>query len=264
MAFCRHCGQGIEQGTRFCSSCGQAVEIEQPADLQSAQPAQKAANQPSQGGYTQPAGYTIPAGYGQANQGGYVLPGSQPAAAAPVSSGFSSRTQEPSFRQFVSKTKKTTWISLVVIAFIALIAIFIFARESLGLAVLTWAVVVSMSGLLILWGNMKARKGWDGVLEDKRIVTRRVHDNSENGSSYNKHVPTLTFRTTQGKRIKIMLSDTGNIYGYYNIGDQVRKHPHCSYPEKYHKGEQIICLYCGKVLSRNDANCPRCKLVNIV
>ncbi len=264
MAFCVKCGQQLEEQVKFCSHCGQ------PSEMAGRFESAAGMNQQSEP-ISQQAGYQLPMQpeMNDARQarsetrGGYQVPGQAEAVAAVVSSGFSARTQDPAFRSFINKQKKYSWIFLAVLAAAALIAIFIFARDDLGMALLTWAVVILLSAVLNIFGRRKEKKSWDGVLEDRRIVTQYDRGDEHNPGQV-KHIPTLYFRTAEGKKEKVQLSYNSDAYDYYQVGDQVRKHASYGYPEKFHKGETIICVYCGKVISRHTPHCPRCKLLAIV
>ena len=252
MAFCTHCGQQMDEQAKFCSHCGKTRQETTNGQHAPAEPM-------ATGGYQIPD-QTDDATY---SQGGYQIPGTAVTdQERPVSSGYSSKTQDPAFAAYAKRQKKYGWITLVVLGAIALIAIFIFSGESLGLALMTWAFVVALTALLTLFSSRKSGKSWEGVLEDKRVVVQRSRDSE--GYSSSRQVPTLTFRKADGKKEKVQLSYQNNIYDYYQVGDPVRKHPHFSYPEKYYKGETVICLNCGKLISRQKSQCPKCKLMTIV
>jgi len=228
-----NCGQKLDDGARFCERCGQP---------------QQAA------GTNQPA-VPIPAPQPQAYPGqSYAFP------AGTINSGFSVNAEMPAFQDFARKVRKRAWIFAGILATIALIAILIFAREELGLALLVFAVVAAFTALLTLISHAKTRKAWEGQLVDKKIIVKRDHDNDSSVTRY-RSIPTLFFVTATGKKVKMELGSQNGAFEYYEPGCFVRKHAGFHFPEKRDKGAEIICAYCGKIYDRQLNACPKCKLI---
>ncbi len=178
--------------------------------------------------------------------------------------GYSQRINDTAVKAFLKKNTRATQIFIAVIAVIALVAIIIFARDDLEIALLTWAIVLAFTLLLSFKGGRKNKKAWDGRLEEKRII-QKVY-NEEGVHSQVTNTPTLFFRTTSGKTEKVELTEGAEgdkVFNYYEIGDRVRKHSNFGYPEKHEKTETIICVFCGKLLSIEDEKCTRCGMIAI-
>lgn len=178
--------------------------------------------------------------------------------------GYSQRINDTAVKAFLKKNQKAAHIFLAVIAVIALVAIIIFVRDDLEIALLTWAIVLGIIFLLSFRGGRKNKKTWDGRLENKKVI-QKVY-NEEGVHSQVTNTPTLFFRSTSGKIEKVELTEGAEgdrVYNYYDIGDCVRKHSNFGYPEKYEKTETIICIYCGKFLNIEEEKCARCGMIAI-
>lgn len=175
-------------------------------------------------------------------------------------SGFSGRVNDPDFQAFAKKMNKAAFIFMAIAVVIAAIAILIFAQDNLGMAFLTLGIVLVLVLIFTIAGQQKAKKTWDGILENKRIERKKVNDNTDSNSYYYKDVPVLYFRSGSGKRIRMELLSASGIFEYYQIGDVVRKHPNFTYPEKRDKQQELLCINCGRIYDGHLDACPKCKL----
>jgi hypothetical protein len=222
MAFCSQCGQPLADGAVFCGKCGQR---------------QGQGGGPAFVTPVQPAANVYAAGYG-----------------------YSKNSERPEFLAFAKKVQRRAWIFLVIVAVLALAAILIFVKKDLETIILVWAFVIVVTALINLFSGLAAKKSWEGQLIDKKIVIKRTRD-QDSSQVQTRRIPTMYFQTTAGKKVKIEVGYQAGVYEYYEVGGHVRKHPRFRLPEKYEKGAEIICVYCGTIYGRDQDHCPKCKLL---
>lgn len=71
----------------------------------------------------------------------------------------------------------------------------------------------------------------------------------------------ITAETTKKRRVKLRCSPGGPVFGYYNVGDRLRRHSRpVACVEKYDKSRDAIlfCPACASMCDARNTYCPRC------
>jgi len=231
--FCTSCGTALNEGAKFCSGCGEATT-----------------NQ------------TVETDSKQVNFEPYGRVG------------FSDKINDPKIVESIKKSKKFSRgcafimipLPLIIYLIVSFVSDEVNTTDALVIGGAISVVFLLINLLSIYISN--AKRGWDGVVTDKRYQnkTRRVK-NGENWEikHYDEYV--LTFRTDSGKKERCVESffqgravDV-DYYQYLEIGDRVRYYPQLNYSyEKYDKSRDssIPCMMCKKFNDIHNDVCDSC------
>ncbi|NLB60988.1 MAG: zinc-ribbon domain-containing protein [Clostridiales bacterium] len=231
--YCQNCGEELNSKAKFCAECGEAI-ISQTVETESTQVNSKLCG----------------------------------------SVGFSDKINDPKILESIEKRKKFSrgcaFIMIPLPLIIYLIVSFVSEEvETIDALVIGGAIsfVFFLFILLSLYIS-SAKRGWDGVVIDKRYKdkTRRVN-NGDNWEieHYDEYV--ITFRTDSGKKERCVESFYQgravdlDYYQYLEIGDRVRYNPQLNYHyEKYDKShdDYIPCMMCKKYNDICNDICDSC------
>ncbi|HBR32520.1 MAG: zinc ribbon domain-containing protein [Eubacteriales bacterium] len=231
--YCQNCGAELNAKAKFCPECGQATTSK-----------------------------TVETDSTQVNSkpGGSV--------------GFSDKINDPRITESIKKGKKSArgcaFILIPLPLIIYLVVSFVSDEVDTTDALVIGGAISGVFFLFNLLTNFitNAKRGWDGVVTDKRHKnkTRRVSngDNSEI-EHYEEYV--VTFRTDSGKKKRSVerffrgRAADADYYHYLEIGDRVRYYPQLSFSyEKYDKSRDswIPCMMCRKFNDIHNDICDSC------
>ena len=111
----------------------------------------------------------------------------------------------------------------------------------------------------------KASKTWDGVVVDKTIKKKNRRQSTGSGDNdYYIHYYTeyaVIVRDERGKTHRMTAEDDRTVFDYFQVGDRVRHHAGLNSYEKYDKSRDSIlfCNACGTLCQIRDDVCFRCK-----
>jgi hypothetical protein len=187
------------------------------------------------------------------------------AAAGAVSYQYSPRIDSPEVLSYKSKSKFFAKIFLVIFAAGLLIFLLILSAVaktiSIQNALLIYAVIMAVTLLLSFFQLKNQGTTWDGVITEKRIV-KSVNRHDDGDTCYDEviYTPTLFIDIQKARKVLVPLPNT-EVYNYFAVGEQVRKHKGFAYPEKLVKQSPFIhCLNCGRLFEKQLDHCPSCKM----
>lgn len=231
--YCQNCGAELDAEARFCSGCGEATK-----------------NQ------------TVETSSKQVNFEPYVRVG------------FSDKINDQKIVESIEKSKKfsrgcafiTIPLPLIIYLIVSLVSDEVETTDAFVIGG-TISVVFLLLNLISIYIS-NAKRGWDGVVTDKRYKnkTRRVKNgDSSDIEHYDEFI--ITFRTDSGKKERCVerfyqgrAADV-DYYDYLEIGDRVRYYPQLNYSyEKYDKScdSHIPCMMCKKFNDIHNDVCDSC------
>lgn len=237
MAFCRQCGSELQPGLSFCTACGTPVDDVEAAHA----PGDDAISRAAQGQRSE-----------------QLL--RERAAAAGVSSGFSTRIDSAEFQEAMGKGNRTFTIAMILVALLLAPAIVgiaaVLSPNSLGVFVVVGAIVEIIVVILVVRTMLKrfAGKSWDGEV----IAQLTARERSGNRS---RKVYITEFAVDGGGKKKQKESVRHPMYDYLAVGDRVRYHPQLTFPyEKYDKtaDANLLCPFCGNFQPIENDYCDKC------
>lgn len=178
---------------------------------------------------------------------------------------YSPKINSPEVLAYKNKSKLFAKNFLVIFAVGLLIFLLIFSVVAKSISIpntiLIYIVVMAVTLLLSFIQSKQQNTAWDGVVAEKKIVkTINRHDNGETFSDEIIYKPTIFIDRQMARKVMMHLPDM-EVYNYFAIGEQVRKHKGFAYPEKLVKQSPFIhCLNCGKLFNIQFDNCPSCKM----
>ncbi len=182
--------------------------------------------------------------------------------------GWSDRIQAPQFAKYQKSRRKIIMIWAFALAILIPALILIFDRsDGEGENLFVVLVIGGMFLLIGLYSALSTRhkgKGWDGVVEDKKVFEkkRRVSDND--GNSHMEHYLEyiVYVRRTNGRIEELKYTNDATVFDYYAIGDFLHKHANRNLRtiEKYDKSkdEIIFCAACGGMSDIRADYCLQC------
>ena len=181
---------------------------------------------------------------------------------------YSQRINSTEVLAYKNKSKRFAKIFFFVFAvgLLAFLLIYSTATKAMNIptALLIYGVVMTVMILLSLFQVKQQNKTWDGVIIDKKIV--ETINRQDDGDSYYEETvrkPTLFINKLRGKTITLYLPNM-ELFNYFAVGEQVRKHKGFPYPEKLVKQYNIVhCINCGKLFNIQIDKCPGCKMPTI-
>ena len=220
--YCKHCGAGLEEDTRFCTGCG--VQVNPATDSRPALDGGRI-------GYSERIHDPAFAGYLKSTNRWSAVFSMILAVAAVIGFyiyGETSREME---------NPQAMFIGLGIGGMFLLIALYsIVAR--------------------------KRSKTWDGVVVDKTIKEKtRRHDTGNNDSTIHYYTEyAVIVRDERGKTHRMTAEDDRTVFDYFQVGDRVRHHAGLNSYEKYDKSRDniIFCNACGTLCDITDDVCFRC------
>ncbi len=183
--------------------------------------------------------------------------------------GYSSKINDPAFKQYLSNTSKWACIFSAILAIIAVVGFFIAGETSrdfdnpqalfIGMAIGAMFLIIGLGRVL----SRKRSKTWDGQVVDKAIKNKRKKVNTGDNESYwqNYILYIVYILRADGKRFQIRSEDDDTQYNYYHINDHVRHHGGLDTYEKMDKSKDsiIFCNACATLNDIHDDFCHRCK-----
>ena len=168
-------------------------------------------------------------------------------------SGYSPNFNLPAYGKYKQSSSKGYLIKLIIIAVVAggLLAIM---DKLLGVFV---GVVIIAGGLFQM---SRSSRGWDGVIQAK---DQMEFSNTQPDGTINAYIKyELKVERAPGKVETLKWTDNSGAFEYYRVGEQVRHHPGCDFPEKFDKSndEQVICVACGELYDLPTETCPKCQV----
>ena len=228
MAFCRTCGEALEEGAEVCPVCGTKVG-EKPSGA--------------------PAG-----SFGTRTRDEWLVGNAQSAGITP---GYSKKFDTPEFQAALkagnSSYTRLLLITLLVLPPVVMLIVSLFRRDlGVGLlfggTIVVYAIEIPVIAFFLIRRN--TAKPWDGEVVD---LEHRTSD--ESADRYY-----IICRTNEGKKRKV--ADFGHsMYEYLQVGDRVRFHPRLNVPlEKYDKTRDsfLLCPFCGMRQPLENDDCDKC------
>lgn len=231
--YCQNCGAELDAKAKFCSGCGEAT-TNQTVETSSKQ-----------------VNFEL---YGRV--------------------GFSDKINDPKIVESIEKSKRfsrgcafiTIPLPLIIYLIVSFVSHEVNINDALVIGGAISVVFLLLNLISIFISN--AKRGWDGVVTDKRYQnkTRRVK-NGENWEieHYDEYV--ITFRTDSGKKERCVerfhqgRAVDIDYYDYLEIGDRVRYYPQLNYSyEKYDKSRdsEIPCMMCKTFNDIHNDVCECC------
>jgi hypothetical protein len=223
--YCKHCGAGLEEDTRFCTGCG--VQVNPATDSRPAVDGGRI-------GYSERIHDPAFAGYHK-NTNRWSAVFSMILAVAAVI-GF----------YIYGETSREMGNPQ---------ALFI------GLGIGGMFLVMALYTIIA----RKRSKTWDGVVVDKTIKKKnRRQSTGSDDDDYYIHYYTeyaVLIRDERGKTHRLTAEDDDTRFNYFQVGDHVRHHAGLKSYEKYDKSHDsiIFCNACATLCQINDDVCFRCK-----
>lgn len=182
--------------------------------------------------------------------------------------GYSTRINDPAFARYIKNTSCWAAAFSVILATAALAGFFVAGEMGVEGMENPQAQFIGMgiSGMflmiaLVTVSGRKRSKTWDGVVLDKKVLSKQRRQGSEDdyyNIDYLEYV--VTVQDQNGKKHRIAAVDDDTVYNYFEIGNRVRHHAGLNSYEKYDKsGDSIIfCNACGTLCDIADDYCYRC------
>ena len=223
--YCKHCGAGLEEDTRFCTSCG--VQVNPATDSRPAVDGGRI-------GYSERIHDPAFAGYLKSTNRWSAVFSMILAVAAVIGFyiyGETSREMENPQALFI------------------------------GLGIGGMFLVIALYTIIA----RKRSKTWDGVVVDKTVKkkNRRQSTGSGDDDYYIHHYTeyAVLIRDERGKTHRLTAENDDTRFNYFQVGDHVRHHAGLKSYEKYDKSQDsiIFCNACATLCQINDDVCFRCK-----
>ncbi|MCR5624996.1 MAG: zinc ribbon domain-containing protein [Lachnospiraceae bacterium] len=187
----------------------------------------------------------------------------------PIYQGYSKRVDDPEIKAALKKHSRVSGIFGIFIIPLPIIGFVIYSNVTEKITTqeaLKYGIIVSVVFLIITIISslkMRVQRPYEGVVIDKKIENRYVHNNSDKTYMETEYI--MYVRTDTGAKKKIVEREGSLIlaFNYLNIGDRFKYHPGFAFPyELYDKSRAkfIYCVVCGKKNSFNDDRCIKCNV----
>ena len=181
--------------------------------------------------------------------------------------GYSDKINDPAFKSYVDKSKKTTSIVIIVLALLFVVGFYIFGEVSNMLGnpfALILGILLALVTLIVGLRQMRIYKkteSWDGVIVDKKISDKkRTVGGGEDSYREKYKLYQIFVKDNYSKEYVIKAENSDTLYNYYNIGDKVRYHAGLDTYEKYDKTQDdtVLCVACKTMNDINNDACSKC------
>jgi hypothetical protein len=166
---------------------------------------------------------------------------------------YSSRIYDPSFDNYLKKTKNYRFLFAFVLAFIAVMGFYLYGESSEDMDNPEALYIGSVIGVMFLLIGIyaafanKIEPTWDGEVVEKEILKQK--DKTEF---------VVYIKENKGKVHELRSENDATLYEYYKIGEKVRYHGKLKTYEKFdNSGDAII--FCNACAFMNPMSADRCE-----